>query len=142
MQRTVWLFVGLLIGAGGMWAYATQVREPGIIAETTQAVKEMVEADRIASSNELRGTVVRVTESAHEQTGADTYTITIKNAATGTETSVIADTNTSVYQLAAESNSGQNLTNALFIKPGDELMVITNPSANENAIYANEITIL
>lgn len=139
MQRTVWLLVGLLLGAGSMWGYTTQIREPQLIAQTTQEVKEVVEADRIASSNEIRGSVVRIIENANLQTGFDTHTLIVKNASSGAEVSVMTDAKTMFYRLAVESNDGRHQINALALKAGEELMIITNPSANENTLYATEV---
>jgi protoporphyrinogen oxidase len=136
MNRTVWLFIGLLVGAGGMWTYASQVREPEIVARTTQAVKEMVEADKVATSNEISGIIVK----ADDETGVFTVQTSVKGETK--DIIVTTDLNTKFYRLVAESNDGREQIGSSLITEGASVIIIINPSGSETNQYATEIVLL
>ncbi len=136
MNRIIWLFAGLLLGAGGMWAYATQVREPNIVAQTTQSVKEMIEVDRIASSNELRGSVTNA--------DSETNTFVIQATINGElkTITVTTDERTKFYRLATESNDGREQIGSSLITEGADVLIIINPTGSDSSVNAAEIILL
>ena len=86
MNRIIWLFVGLLLGAGGVWTYYTSVAMPQLETQVEVATKEKFEQSQTekqmfvtATITEISGTVIEaMTEkddreaSISIQTGAGT----------------------------------------------------------------------
>jgi arginine repressor len=134
MKRIVWLIIGLVIGGGGMCAYHTYVREPKLIAETTQSVKEMIEQEKLASQTVISGSLVEID-------GTDITVLVGHDIGESSLAVISTDSNTAVYQLKNDETLTKEKISLSAI-PFDSFITITldNATINGNSLYAKEIT--
>lgn len=133
MHRTVWLLVGLLLGAGGMWAYTTQVREPQVIAEATQAMRVALDEETLAKQSLVSGTLIEI----------DGGTLVLQVVHDIGEPSLVrieTDGATMVYQLKNDEQSTKEKVALSDIAIGSFITITLGETQNgNNSLYAKEI---